>query len=172
MTKILIRNAEVKDALGIATVHVKMWQKAYKCQVPDAYLNSMSIDERAKVWEEMLRKPKLDTHIFVAESDGILVGWIQGGKNRDTDVESDVGELGGIYVHPHWQGKGVGTKMINFFLEKLRVEGYTKATLWVLGTNLQTRSWYESRGWRAEGKTKIEPREGFELHEVRYTIDL
>ena len=172
MTEIQIRNAEIKDVLGIATVHVKMWQKAYRGQVPDSFLDAMSIDNRAKFWEDTLKNPKSGIHILVAEHDHRIVGWIQGGKNRDEDLSSDVGELGGIYVHPDWQGKGVGSKLMEFFIETLRSEGYKKATLWVLDTNQKTRNWYESKGWNVEGKTKIEPRDGFELHEVRYSIDL
>jgi len=58
------------------------------------------------------------------------------------------------------------------FLEVLKSEGYKKATLWVLDTNKKTRDWYESKGWRVEGREKTEPRDGFDLHEVRYIIDL
>ncbi len=58
------------------------------------------------------------------------------------------------------------------FLHILKTEGYKRATLWVLDTNEKTRNWYELKGWRVEGKIKTEPRDGFDLHEVRYIIDL
>lgn len=57
-------------------------------------------------------------------------------------------------------------------LEYLREQGFTTATLWVLTTNEKTRKWYESKGWRVDGKTKSEPRDGFALNEIRYVIDL
>jgi len=172
MSETVFRIAEIKDALDIATVHVKMWQKAYKGQVPDSFLDNMSIEERKKIWMSNMQNPKDGIKVFVAENNGDITGWIMGGKNRDEDIPTDVGELGGIYVHPDWQGKGVGSIMMQNFLNWLRKEGYKKATLWVLATNKKTRKWYESKGWRVEGKTKTEPRDGFYLHEVRYIINL
>jgi len=58
------------------------------------------------------------------------------------------------------------------FLRYLQDVGYKKITLWVLETNETTRKWYEFKGWKVEGTTKTEPREGFELHEIRYGFDL
>lgn len=94
------------------------------------------------------------------------------GTWHDEDVTPEVGELGGIYVHPDYDGKGIGSELMKTFLEVLKSEGYKKATLWVLDTNKKTRDWYESKGWRVEGREKTEPRDGFDLHEVRYIIDL
>src|SRR4030042_6880582 len=168
MTGLFIRKAELSDALGIATVHVKMWQKAYRGLVPDSFLDNMSIEKRTEIWKDSLENPKEGIYVFVAENDGVITGWITGGKNRDADVAPEVGELGGIYVHPDWQGRSVGAKLLENFLQFLRDESYKKATLWVLDTNKKTRKWYESKGWRVEGKTKTEPRDGFKLNEVRY----
>lgn len=172
MIEAKIRKANVKDAAGIATVHVKMWQKAYRGLVPDSFLDNMSIEKRTEVWRDSLKNPKEGILVYVSENEGGITGWIMGGKNRDEDVSQEVGELGGIYIHPDMQSKGVGSKLMESFLQKLKDEGYKKATLWVLDTNKKTRKWYESKGWKVEGKTKTEPREGFELHEVRYIIDL
>jgi ribosomal protein S18 acetylase RimI-like enzyme len=57
-------------------------------------------------------------------------------------------------------------------LQYLRVKGYKKATLWVLTSNSKTIKWYESQGWRFEGKTKTADMDGFQLHESRFIIDL
>lgn len=61
---------------------------------------------------------------------------------------------------------------MNEALKRLKKDGYKKATLWVLDTNEKTRKWYESKGWKVEGATKIDKRDNFELKETRYTIDL
>ncbi len=78
----------------------------------------------------------------------------------------------GIYVHPNFIGTGCGSKLIEEAISLLKQDGYKKATLWVLETNEKTRRWYESKGWKVEGKTKIDKRDLFELKEVRYLIDL
>jgi len=168
----IIREATIKDAPGIATVHVKMWQKAYRSLVPDFFLDQMSIKNKIDKWLEILRNPKEGVKVFVAEADNTIVGWVSGGKNRDEDLTPDIGELFGIYIHPDWQGRGIGSALLENFLGFLRGEGYSKATLWVLDTNEKTRSWYESKGWKLEGNKKTEAKAGFDLHEIRYIIDL
>lgn len=167
-----VREARVGDALGIAMVHVRMWQKAYRGQVPDSFLDEMSIEKRFKIWKKSLEEQKEGNYTFVVENNGFIAGWCAGGINRDKDVGLKVGELGGIYVHPDYAGKGLGSMLMNNFLNVLRSDGYEKATLWVLDTNEKTRKWYEFKGWKEEGKVKVEPREGFELRELRYIIDL
>jgi GNAT superfamily N-acetyltransferase len=80
--------------------------------------------------------------------------------------------LYGIYIHPDYIGKGYGSELMRHALEVLKEDGYGKATLWVLDTNEKTRTFYEKKGWIVEGKTKVDKRDDFELHETRYIIDL
>lgn len=173
INNITIRESEVSDALGIATVHVKSWQKTYRGQVPDEYLENLSISDRASKIEKMIEENRnKKVHNFVIEIDKLIVGILTVGVNREDDLPSDVGELYGIYIHPDYEGKGYGSMLMNHAIETLRSEGYKKATLWVLVTNTKARSWYEHKGWKIEGKTKVDKRNGFNLNEVRYIIDL
>lgn len=168
----LVRLAQVEDAAQIAEVHVLTWQCAYKGQIPDSYLNSLSIEKRTEGWREQLKNPEKGIHTFVAEVDGRVVGWCTAGVNDDEDVSKETGRIFGIYVHPSFIGKGLKSKLMESALNQLREDGYTKATLWVLDTNEKARKWYQDKGWEIEGKTKVDVRDGFELHETRYAIDL
>jgi GNAT superfamily N-acetyltransferase len=69
-------------------------------------------------------------------------------------------------------GKGAGSLLLKASLDYLRDSKFTKAILWVLTSNRKTRDWYESKGWKVEGTTTVDIRDGFELHETRYIIDL
>jgi ribosomal protein S18 acetylase RimI-like enzyme len=170
--KEVIRAAKLKDAQGIATVHVKMWQKNYKGQIPDSFLDNMSIEKRTQNWEKELGEPTVGTHAFVVDIGGVIAGWVTGGINRDSDLPKEVGELYGIYMHPDFAGMGYGSMLMEKLLATLKSDGYKKVTLWVLDTNQKTRDWYESKGWRIEGKTKVDHRDSFDLNETRYIIDL
>ncbi len=167
-----IRYATPKDALGIAQVHVKTWQCAYKGQIPDSYLASLSVETRAARWANKLENPEKGVYAFVADYNGKVIGWCTAGSNRDEDVAKEVGELHGIYIDPEYIGKGVGSQLMSRALNTLKQDGYTSATLWVLDTNEKARKFYEKKGWKIEGRMKDEPRDGFVLHEVRYIIFL
>ncbi len=173
MKDVRIRLAEPNDAYGIATVHIKTWQHAYKGQIPDSYLDSLSINKRTESWKNQLENLEKGVYAYVAEVNGQVVGWCTFGVNRDEDVSKDTGELHGIYILPAYANQGVGSKLMKRAKKVLKEDGYKKATLWVLDTNEKTRKWYESKGWRVEGRTKtVTHSRGFKVNEVRYSIGL
>lgn len=174
MDNINVRPAQLKDAPGIAKVHVKTWQCAYKGQIPDAYLDSLSVEKRTESWQYILSNPesKDNSKTFVALIDDEIVGFCCVSHCRDDDMPSSTGELSSIYVDQDHMGKGVGTTLWEEGLSYLKEAGYKKTTLWVLTSNEKTRKWYENKGWKVEGKTKVDARDEFELHEIRYIIEL
>ena len=44
--RITVRNAEKEDVRQIAEILVEDWQKAYRGIIDDAFLDSMSVDQR------------------------------------------------------------------------------------------------------------------------------
>lgn len=172
MSDITVRQAKVEDAAGIAEVHVLTWQCAYKGQIPDTYLDSLSIEKRTETWREQIKSSEDGVYPLVAETDGKVIGWCTVGVSRDEDADKSTGEVYGIYVHPNFIGKGAGSKLMEYGLNLLREDGYKRATLWVLTSNDKTRKWYEDKGWKIEGKTKVDKRDDFDLHETRYAIDI
>ena len=87
-------------------------------------------------------------------------------------MDENTGELGAIYIDPASMKQGAGSALMEQSLQFLKEEGFTKATLWVLSSNEKARKWYESRGWKLEGKTKVDDRGEVQLHEIRYQITL
>ena len=45
-----IRRALADDALGVATVHVRSWQAAYRGLMPDVYLDPLVVGELAAIY--------------------------------------------------------------------------------------------------------------------------
>ncbi len=171
MEDLHIREAHVGDAEGIARVHVYTWQDAYVGLIPDSFLQSLSLEQRTATWVTNIENSLPKTHILVAESDDQIVGFVSVGANRDNGP-ADQGEIFAIYVDPKVQGRGVGAALMRAGIQALRNELFATAILWVLDGNVLTRSWYESHGWKADGKTKLDQRADFLLTEVRYGIDL
>ena len=74
--------------MGIAIVHVRSWQAAYRGLVPQDYLDSLDAEQRRPVWECILGEtqwPRAGT--FVAEEGEHVVGFASICPARDDDEE-------------------------------------------------------------------------------------
>lgn len=90
--------------LGIAEVHVRTWQAAYRGLVPGEYLDSLPVDRRELVWVEILQHADLPSSgVFVIEDDDrIIAGFGAITPSRDADSTPTTGEVGAIYLLPEF----------------------------------------------------------------------
>ena len=169
MATITTRTAQLSDCEELARIHVQTWQCAYRGQMPDSVLDSLSVEKRKTRWQKILTKAEKGVSTLVAEIDGQLAGFSTVGYCRDEDMVYSTGELWSLYVDPAQMNKGVGAVLMSAAFAALKGLGYSSATLWVLISNKKTRRWYEKRGWVLEGDTKDDDKDGFTLREIRYT---
>jgi CRISPR/Cas system-associated protein Csx1 len=94
--KIAFREATVADALAVAKVHVQSWQDSFIGIVPQTYLDKMSVENRAKAFENGFA---VDFYkMFVAETpENEIVGFADFGKNCDNHSRYEA-ELYAIYL--------------------------------------------------------------------------
>ena len=163
-----LRRARQDDARGIAEVHVKTWQHAYRGLVPDDVLSGLSVDTREQFWRRVLAIMEHDRRIWLADTEGTVVGFVSAGPSEGGDAQASTGQVYAIYVTPDCWDRGVGRNLLVHAEQDLRTHGYADATLWVLDTNDRARAFYERAGWRADGGAKIEEFGGAQLSEVRY----
>jgi putative acetyltransferase len=83
--------------------------------------------------------------VLVAERDGEAVG-IAGVEDC---------WLHGFYVRPEWWGSDVASELHAAALEAMA--DCPELKLWVLEENRRARRFYEKRGWRANGETRVVP---------------
>jgi GNAT superfamily N-acetyltransferase len=168
-----VRSAVVEDARGLAKLHVRAWQWAYRGLLPDAFLERLvtSIDRREAWRRELLSQPMTEQRTWVAERDGAMVGFADAGPCRDPDAPPRSGELYAIYLDESVVGQGVGRRLMLHALDDLRARGYVRATLWVLEPNARARGFYERCGWQPDGTSQPIELGGITLQEVRYTLD-
>ena len=169
MELFLLRQAVTSDAEGIARVRVVTWQSTYLGLIPDSFLQNLNIEQSTVNWTKRLESSVQSAKTIVAEIDGTIVGYICIGVSRDLDA-SDVGELYTIYVDPGHQGKGVGSALIREGIQFLKSMSFNKATLWVFDRNERAIKYYETHGWNATGKRKLDKLGDFELMEIQYAI--
>jgi len=164
---VIQRPAQPDDAFSIATIHVRAWQNAYRGIVPDAFLDSLSIEQRSTVWQQILTQKDAEEVWVAAEGDEIR-GWISAAASRDTDAAPSTGEIWAVYVMPGRWRQGVGGLLCEGAEQRLGKQGMKDVTLWVLKDNERALRFYESRGFRIDpGIEKTIVRAGAELREIR-----
>ena len=161
----MIRRAEPADARGIAEVHTRTWQAAYRHVFPAEVLDSLDVEERVRGWLERI---EADMAVWVAETDEGIVGFVAAGPSR---TEDGFGELYAIYVLPEAWGSGAASGLMGAFKDWLADQGYTTAMLWVLADNPRARRFYEREGWRADGE-RVDTIRGVQVEETRYRLSL
>lgn len=164
-----VRPARPGDEHAIAEVHVRTWQTAYRGQVPDAFLEGLSVEHRTSAWSRIISESAPPASgAFVLEDHGEVLGFAHIAPSRDEDAGENVGELTAIYVSRECWGSAGSDLLLERAIAGFREAGFSEATLWVLDANVRARRFYASAGWAPDGTTKVDKRDGFELHEVRY----
>ncbi|HZV25442.1 MAG TPA: GNAT family N-acetyltransferase [Acidothermaceae bacterium] len=170
-----IRRALADDALGVATVHVRSWQAAYRGLMPDVYLDQLDVERRRAGWERSIAEtdwPRTGT-LVATEANGTVVGFAHVGPARDDDLDPlVVGELAAIYLLPQVWGSGVGRRLMLAAVNVLRDAGFAEAILWVLEGNERAQRFYEIGGWQLHGVPKDVVIADVNLAEVRYRLTL
>ena len=180
-----IRRAGPEDASSIAGVYVRSWQGAYPGLIPQSYLDALDAQDHVGPWEETLAAsawPRRGVIVLLgpAEPDGIegpVTGFVSFGPTRHGDLDTGpdaqvVGEVLTFYLDPSAFGSGGADLLMSAVLVALGAGYFASAMLWVLGTNARARRFYERRGWRPDGTTKLHDWGAFVATDLRYVIDL
>jgi GNAT superfamily N-acetyltransferase len=166
-TGVTVRAAGPDDVDALAVISVRSWQAGYAGVLPQAYLDGLRVEDRARNIRRMLDVSHHEGGAFlVGEHDRRVVGLANAQPSADADAKGE-GELQTLYVHPEAWAHGVGSALLQASLDHLRQNGHAEAILWVLEGNRHARLFYEQRGWTCDGTTK--PIDlGASFLEVRY----
>ncbi|MFE4523726.1 GNAT family N-acetyltransferase [Cytobacillus firmus] len=161
-----IRAAKLSDASGIAKVHVDSWRTTYKDIIPQAFLDNLSYQRREELWTNKIPKG----NVFVAEnSEGEIVGFSSGGKERSGKFRNYQGELSSIYILKEFQGQGIGKSLIKPVIKELERAGMYNMLVFVLEEN-NSRLFYEAIGGKIIDEVEVEIA-GKTLNELVYGWD-
>jgi len=160
----MVRRAKIEDAKGIATVHIEMWRCAYSGIVPQPYLDTLSVEKKAGVWERQIKDENSDIWVFFDEN--IVTGFIAGGLCRDEDLLG-WNEIYAIYVSPRVQRSGIGALLTNTFLNHHK----ESCSLWVFSDNKSSIAFYRAMGFHPDGTEKEIQIDGVYLVEKRLVCE-
>ena len=148
---IKIRLAKPEDASDMAEVHMRSWEVAYKDIVPMEYIRAKNAT-RPEKWKEILANE--NTTQYAIQADGKTVGILGVGLPQDNDADDNYYELHGIYLHPDYYRKGIGTQAVDFAFNKARELNKKYMNVWVFAENYNSIKFYKKCGFVADGKTK------------------
>ncbi len=102
--------------------------------------------------EEYVRRHGLDLEAsLVAETDGLMVGLLLCGNDGMTTWNAGMG------IHPRWRRRGIGSDLLDAWIESSREAGVRRALLEVIKQNLVATNIYLSRDFK-----EVRTYQGFE----------
>ena len=108
----VVREATPGDWQGIAALHVKSWQSAYREILTDRYLDNEAAEERARVWEARLGAGSpADIGTFVAERAGTLVGFVSVALEAERAAQWGP-RVENLHSLPDCKGQGIGRALL------------------------------------------------------------
>ena len=126
---------------------VRIYKEAYRGLEEYAYTSTRDIK-----WYFRWLMARDKDGFFVAEVNGRPVGFVACDANWVSFFENtEIGEIHEIFVHPDWQGRGIGSKLLERAIEYARSRRRRLAGLWVGVGNVKAKKFYEKFGFREIG---------------------
>jgi GNAT superfamily N-acetyltransferase len=155
----LIRDARPDEAEALAAIQRDASLAALAhIFPPERY--PFPLDAIRERWRDALADPAIT--VFVADKQGAALVGVAACRPEWLD---------GLYVVPNSWGEGVGRRLHDEALARLRAGGSARCHLWVLEHNDRARRLYERLGWRENGETRVVPFPPNPI-DVGYTIAL
>ena len=148
MNEIIIRPLILEDVESVAYIRVNGWKKAYKGIIDDKHLDSLNVDEQKRKFEKNVGN---DNFIVAIEHEKV-VGFCR--FTYDNSFSDNIDyvdcELNAIYVHPDFKGRGIGSKMFKYVIEKFNNLGKKTMILWCLKDNKNSIEFYKHMGGKIQ----------------------
>lgn len=161
------REAAVADCAAVAEVHVQSWRGSFAGVVPQGFLDRMSVEKRAKAFEENFSDAGYRMYVAEEARRGVI-GFVDCGGPREGVGAFDA-ELYAIYLLPEFQRKGIGARLFGLVLDTLVGEGKCSVCLRALEVS-PYRQFYERMGGRVVSRRRREI-EGVPFYELTYGWD-
>ncbi len=140
-----IRPARPKDAPALASAYEEAWRGAYQGIIPHLSLERMIARRGLRWWRDALRKR---APLLVLDFRGEAAGYVTFGRCRLARAPYQ-GEICELYLHPTYQGLGLGEKLFEgarVRLGEMRLRGLL---VWALADNEAACGFYLQQGGKA-----------------------
>lgn len=144
-TKPAVRPALVTDALAVSRALVDTRRTSNKTHLPESYLAILNPEKFEIEYRNAAASPSAREILLVAARGNSILGFIHGKPTVDAPGENSI-ELKEIYIYPEAQRRGLGTELLEKFMNDARKMGVKEVFVWVLETNTGAREFYERLG--------------------------
>ncbi|MEZ5829166.1 MAG: GNAT family N-acetyltransferase [Hyphomicrobiales bacterium] len=148
-----IRPARPKDASALASAYEEAWRGAYQGIIPHLSLQRMIARRSLNWWEQTLHKR---APLLVLDFRGEAAGYVTFGRCR-LGRSPYQGEIFELYLHPTYQGLGLGEKLFDGARARLAEMRMKGLLVWALADNDAACGFYLRLG----GKPVAEGSESF-----------
>ena len=143
----MIRKANDSDVHSIAYINSSVWQTSYKGVIDDDFLKKRTVESRINVFENIVK----NENIYVFEENNIIKGFISGKIIRE---KYDC-EIIGLYIGLEYQGKNIGTKLLEYMKEYYKNNGCENMIIWTI-KNLRNNEFYKKHGGKIKEEKELE----------------
>ena len=175
MDNVIIRKVKNADAEQYIKLRNLVWRCAYK----DIFPNEVFVakDSRAEVEIKNFDNVYYNDDkviCYVAEEDSKIVGLLWGKMESEYQHFNNLkyADLMAMYIHPDFQGKGIGSKFKNIFINWAKENGANKFVIGVLKDNQKARNVYEKWGGKLSDYTNKFVQLNKEYEEVFYEYNI
>ncbi|MBP1996684.1 GNAT family N-acetyltransferase [Paenibacillus eucommiae] len=165
MSEIEIRWACINDCHDLSIVHLESYRAAYRGIMPDDFLNKMTLEDRSLHVQNLLKTSA--KRIAILRVDGATIGYAEVGKCEDKDLDETWVEIFAIYLLKEYSGRGFGSHLMGWVLDKVLELGHSRASLWVLKENTDAIKFYEKLDFKSDGTERVIKR-GKTLVQMRF----
>lgn len=131
--EVVLRPAQEPDVEALIDLARRAWLSAFTERAPFAMIQDWLLAERESGWYSLYFR-----EVWLAECDAQVVALVQ--PRRD--------EINGLWVHPGWQRRGLGTRLLADSERRMREAGYQRAWLTCSEFNPRGLAFYLARGYR------------------------
>lgn len=152
----------------------KVWRDAYSHIFPEEVFiqNDNQLEEKVKTFNDNIKND--DKSIaYVCEYNGEIIGVMYASINSSYEYFNlEYADLIVLYIHPQFQGYGIGSSFKKIFEQWAIENGASKYVIGVLKENLKARKVYELWGGKLSEYECDFVKLGIGYPEVFYTYDL
>lgn len=164
---LIIRKANIDDVFYISKLHAICWKQSYKDIVSEDFLKKIYLDDWCEEFSEGIKTKTREVHIALLDDN--VIGAISCGNNR-YNIEN-YGEIMSLYVHPVYQGSGIGSELLNHCISYMKDNGYKNLCLYVFDKNEEAKRFYIKNGFKDSGQKKILKIDDNNIEEALYIYD-